>query len=373
MKLLSSIVNKAIVAPFYRQHAGAFLFSFFLLFGIQPSAWHLIQFHYSIILSILDLSGFFFVVVALWLMYTIKVVLFVRSCFRKDAYDFLYGLLSIEKVASFRLLTRTHTLMMMPVIGYGILILGVGIKRGQTMAGIVVLVTIIALTIVGAVISQYILFRAGDNHLFTRGRRWWLGRPALWTILLRYVFNAQFVSVLILKTISFFALYFFAKTDTGLFEDRMLWFLYITALIGHAGIIYKNFQFTETQLHFFRNMPLRNASIIGSLLLVYTILLIPEFWALRGVWLTQHSVETFIWMVLAGPSLLLLIHCLQYSEDMKMEEFLKLLFGIWVVFIFFSLSSNHWIMPLISFTAACMVLMATYYTYERRVEIEKPD
>ena len=74
--------------------------------------------------------------------------------------------------------------------------------------------------------------------------------------------------------------------------------------------------------------------------------------------------------MLTGPPLLLLIHSLLYSEDNKMEEFLALLFGIWVVFIFFSLSDNRWLMPLIAAVFSFIIFYLSYYRYEKRVDTE---
>lgn len=150
----------------------------------------------------------------------------------------------------------------------------------------------------------------------------------------------------------------------------MLWLLYITILIGHSIIVYKNFHFIEAELNFYRNLPVRNLVTLLSLLGVYTIILLPEAWALRGVIINHGNAKDFIWMILTGPSLLLLLHCLLYTEDMKMEEFLKLLFGIWIVFVFFSLSRSHWLIPAIAITFSTIVFLMSYYKYEKNSEIE---
>jgi hypothetical protein len=165
-------------------------------------------------------------------------------------------------------------------------------------------------------------------------------------------------------------LYFFVRTEASVFEERMLWMLYLTSLIGHSVIVYKNFHFMEGDLSFYRNLPFSGFSTLLSLLSVYIILLLPEVWALRALIINQNNAAEYVWMVLTGPSLLLLLHSLLYTEDMGMEEFLKLLFGVWVVFVFFSLSRNHWILPTICFVFSPIIFLMSYYKYEKNTEVE---
>jgi hypothetical protein len=130
------------------------------------------------------------------------------------------------------------------------------------------------------------------------------------------------------------------------------------------------FNFLEREMGFYRNMPLKNWSVLLSLYFVYLILLLPEAWALLGVAVNQHNWSDYLWMIATGPSFLLLLHSLLYTEDMNMEEFLKLLFGVWVVFIFFSLSKNHWILPLISSVFAVIIFYMSFRSYEKDTGVE---
>jgi len=148
----------------------------------------------------------------------------------------------------------------------------------------------------------------------------------------------------------------------------MLWLLYITALVGHGVIIHRNFNFMENELSFYRNLPVSYGYTFLSFAAVYTVLLIPEIWALKGVLLIQHHAMEYGWLILTGPSLLLLVHALLYGEDLKMQDFLGLLFGIWVVFVFFSLSHMHWLMPVIAFIVGFILFRITYYKYEAKVD-----
>jgi hypothetical protein len=360
------------VEPFFKQHAGLFLFAFFILFGIQPSAADVIQFHYSIILSILNSVSFFLIAFGIWMIYTLKVNLFIRACLRKEAYDFIYLLNGVDEARHTRSLIRMLVKMMGPVLIYGTLVISIGITQKQWLSSLAVAAAILLLMVISVVLARRLIRNGKENQLMQKNR-WKSLRPGLFSFLLQFVFRKQFITLLILKTVSFAALYFFAKTDSQVFEGRMLWLLFITALAGHGIIIHRNFQFMENELFFYRNLPVSRMYILLSLLGLYCVLLIPEWWALKGVIIIQHDVVQYGWLIVTGPAVLLLIHSLLYSDDLKMEDFLGLLFGIWVVFIFFSLSAMKWLMPLIAGGIGTAVFFISYYRFEKKVDTDNTD
>ncbi|PZR28641.1 MAG: hypothetical protein DI535_05755 [Citrobacter freundii] len=370
MKAISVILNRSVTEQFYKQHAGAFLFTFFILFGIQPSAADLLQFHYSVIVSILQSATFFGVASLVWSLYTLKAVLFIRGCLKKESYDFIYLLLGVERNVCLLQLAGVLAAMLAPLFAYGSVIMIVAVQRKLWLSGAGVLATMLLLFVLSVMITWRLIQRGKNNQL--TGKKTGLPgvRSGLFSMLMQFVFRKQLITLLILKTVAFTALYFFAKTDSQVFEGRMLWLLFITVLIGHGVIIFRNFQFMENDLYFYRNMPVSKWYTLLSLLALYSIILIPEFWALKGIIFIQHDLREYCWLLLTGPSVLLLIHSLLYSEDNKMEEFLALLFGIWVIFIFFSLSGNRWLMPAVGCVFGLVIFMVSYYRYEKKVDTE---
>lgn len=369
MNSVQKILNHSVAGPFYRQHAGAFLFLFFILFGIQPSFNDALKTHYAIITGILTSVNFFLVALLCWVLYTARAIFFFRGCLQKESYDFLYQLNALLPAKRFRLLLQMNSFLLAPVVCYGLLILSVAITENIIVNGILVIISITILILLATLISYYFLSRAKAQQE-VKGRFVFPLPKTLPVFTLRFVFRQQFITLLILKLLSFGCLYFFARTEASVFEERMLWLLYITSLIGHSIIVYKNFHFIEAELSFYRNLPVKSIIILLSLLAVYTVILIPEAWALRAVLIIQGNAFGYIWMILTGPSLLLLIHSLLYTEDMTMEEYLKLLFGVWVVFVFFSLSGNHWILPAIALVFGTIVFLMSYYRYEKNTEVE---
>jgi hypothetical protein len=369
MNSLFSILQRSVAAPYYRQHAGVFLFCFFILFGIQPSFKDALIFHHSIIQSILSSALFFSIAAGLWLVYAFKTVLFFLSCIKKDSYSFLFQFLAIPLKRRISALAWLQTLLFLPVWIYGLLIFVVAVREGHPLQGFYVIIFIGLLSALSIFLLSIVLVK-GKNVVFFPG---WLKTkyPAtLSFILLRYVFNEQFTALLITKLVTFFGLYNLTRLEKNHFDGRILWLYYISSLAGHCLLIYRNHQFIERKLAFYRNFPVKPRQTLLSLFAVYFILLLPEFWALKGI-THQQAVTEYLWMLLAGPSILLLLHCLLYTEDFSMESFLQIVFGVWIVLIFFSLSWWKWVIPLVCAAMAMLIFYTSYYSYEKKAEVEK--
>jgi hypothetical protein len=370
MNTLTKILRHSIAGPFYRQHAGAFLFLFFILFGIQPSFNDALRTHYAFITGILTSFNFFLVALLCWTLYALKTIIFFRGCLQKEMYDFLFHLNAVQPVERFIFLLKLNVVLLAPISCYGLFIIGVALKDHHILTGLLIVWVMIILHFLSTVVIYLFIQKAKALQQVIRKTILFPLPKTLFGFVLKFIFRRQFVTLLIVKLLSFSCLFFFVRTEASVFEERMLWLLYLTSLIGHSIIVYKNFHFMEAGLSFYRNMPTRGLSTLISLLGVYIVLLLPEAWALRGLIINRDNVSEYLWMVLTGPSLLLLLHSLLYTEDMNMEEFLKLLFGVWVVFVFFSLSRNHWLLPAICFVFSPVIFLISYYKYEKNTEIE---
>lgn len=372
MNPVSNILSRSITQLFYRQNAGLLLFLFFLLFGTQPSLYHIVTFHYAVIKSILNLDSFFFLTLGIWALYTFKIISFVTGCLKKERYTFIFGLNEISTTKRFLYLLQMMIQLLAPALIYGTVIIIIAVKEQLWTGAAVVLSALLALLCLATFITNILLEKAKGLQEFSK-RLFFL--PVIWPVSLfrfcvRYLFQRQFLALLITKLLSFTSLYFFTRIESPLFENRMLWLIFITSLIGHSFIIYRLFNFIEQDMSLYRNMPVKTPLLLLTLFLLYCILLLPEAWALLGVAINQHNWEEYGWMLLSGPGLLLLINSLLYTEDMNMEEFLKLLFGIWIVFILFSLSKNHWLIPLISIFFGCIIFLMSYRRYEKNMKVE---
>lgn len=362
-------MNRSITAPFYRRNAGFFLFIFFLLFGLQPGFKQTLEFHYVMIEGISTSINFYFIALIIWVLYTLKVIHFYNGCIKNKSYKFLQNINASNPTNRFYQLFLMQLQLLFPVLFYGLAAIVVAFINNHLRGGVAVTFTLISLSFITTSVIYFLLQKSKRKEMGISIPSFRLSNN-LFTFLLKFIFNEQFIILLILKTITFSCLYFFVKTDSQVFEERMLWLLYITSLIGHCIIVYRNYKFIETKMSFYRNLPVKPFQTLISLFGVYFILLIPEIWALKGFAIQQGDVINYLWMILTGPTLLLLLHCLLYTDDMKMEGFLQLLFGVWIVSVFISLSSWHWLLPSIFLFMAIIIFFTSYHGFEKNTEVE---
>jgi hypothetical protein len=371
MGAAGSILHHSIVAPFYRRHAGLFLFIFFLLFGLQPNFKQTLEFHYVIINGIASTPGFFLAASATWFVYALKIIHFLNGCIKNEAYNFLQHLNAVSPGKRFAHLLVLQLQMLAPVLCYGLIVVIIAMINHHITGGLATMIMLTGLCVFTTTATNFLLQKTRRVAFSIIPTALSFHLPGnLFSFLLKFIFYEQFIMLLLLKSATFSCLYFFVRTDAQVFEERILWLLYLTSLAAHSILIYRNQHFIETKMSFYRNLPVKRLTTLLSLLGVYCIVLLPEIWALRGVAIRQDAIAGYVWMVATGPSLLLLLHCLLYTEDMKMGGFLQLLFGVWIVTVFFSLSSNHWLLPLICLGMAIIIFFTSYDQYEKNTEVE---
>lgn len=374
LKSINKILFKTLVIPFYREIGGMLLFLFFVLFGIQQSMRDALRFHYELIIEILEnnigLLIFFLVMTA----YTGKCILFIKTHTTKKTYQFLRILGSVKIKHRCYHATILSLAMLAPVIIYSFTVIVIAIKLGEHIKYFQILLFLILL--IGSLSFSFIYFLKKENGVLANKKLFKtllkLPKSIAW-FLWNHIFTDQLRAIVPVKLLSFIALFYFIKHDDSVFEERMLWLIFLLCIVAHGVIIYKNFYFLENEFSFYRNIPLSNLRVFGNLLLVYVLLCLPEFWALRGLGFLHHNWYTYLCMITSGPFILLLLHCLLYSDDMTMENYLPLLFGVCMVLFFFSFSENKWLVPAVAFSGSVVIFYTSFRKYERRSEVERLD
>lgn len=365
-----AILLRSIVSPYYKQIQGVLYFLFFIFFGIQPGIRQALETHYQIMLSILLQKSSFLIFTLFFILYVLKCILFFANHTSRNEYAYLQVLNSISARKRFWLFFKIVFLLLLPVFIYtlGIFITAINSHHYlQIIYPLSLFVFLWALTTFGFVFINSNPYFLKTKYAFTF--RW---QPStLWWFLLKQVFAHQFWTLVIIKTISFLCLYLFTMTDASVFENRILWLLFTLCLVAHSMLIYKNFYFLENKFLFYRALPIKRISILISLLIGYTLLLLPEFWALRGMAILHHNTYEYVCMLLAAPAILTLLHCLLYTEDMNLENYLSLVFLVWIVFFFFGFSTTKWLIPVLGFISCCLVFFTSFHRFEKKAEIEK--
>lgn len=363
--MLKQVLIRGVVVPFYRRYGGFLLFLFLILFGIQPSLMDAVRSNYYIALGILTSPAFFIGAIAVWVIYTMLIALFYRGLLQQPQYLHLFGLNALPVSRRFRLAASITIRLWLPWLFYALLLVAAGIYSHHLLSLVWIALTLLALVALSTYLLLLWLKRGLPAHQ-AKLRLHLPLPPGLFSFTLRFIANRQWMGLLLLKLAGFFGLYYFVKTDAAFLDRRMLGLFYTTLLCGHGVLVFRNVQFLESELREYRNLPLRLLRIAASMFLLYFVILLPELYALKGLVFFQADPQLFVAMAITGPSLLLLLHALVYAQPSNLQEYLQLVFGVWIVFTFFSLSWN-WLAPAVALGAAGLLLLISWRNFEQEV------
>lgn len=364
MSPVNNILYRSVVTPFYRQIAGAFYFLFFLLFGIQRSPKDALETHYYIIISIIENRQAFVIYAVVCILYFVKCTSFYANRVTKSEYHFLQELNGLPTTKRLTGFAFTGLLLLLPVIIYTLLIIIMGASAGKLTGLYTPVCLMISLIIITTFSLNYLNNKAGSlsGNTFFRFKR----QPAtLWWFFLKYMLREQFLGLVIIKLISFCCVYFFVIKDDSVFESRMMWLILTLCLTAHSVIIYKNFYFIENKLSFYRALPLKPFAILASLFCCYAILLIPEYWALRALAALHGNIYEYCCILIAAPAILTLLHVLLYTDDLKMDGYLSLVFLVWMLFFFAGFTQTKWLIPAIALFGLIIVFYTSFRSFEK--------
>ncbi len=274
MKSIWNVLNKTLVAGFYRQNAG-FLFLIILFgFGFLRPEDHIALMRYVFA------SPFLLVLLwAIWVLYHLKIVLFVQQQLGLPSHYFLYHIVLINRFERWALLFLVQFLVWLPVLMYAAFVGYYGWLFGQYAA---VFCTVIFLTIMplsAVLVYEYRFFRPNPDKSLSVAISYFnrtFTKP-YYSFFLLYLFKAQPISFFLTKaftvgiTIGLCLLY---PTDS--YDQRLLSLGALLTGVAHASMLLNLYEFEHLQLPFLRNLPLTHSHRLGQYTLLFMLLLLPE-------------------------------------------------------------------------------------------------
>jgi bacteriorhodopsin len=91
---------------------------------------------------------------------------------------------------------------------------------------------------------------------------------------------------------------------------------------------------------------------------------------LKGIALQHHAFGDYAVLLFTAPCMLLMMHALLYTDDFRMKDYLKMLFGVWIIFFFLGLSQLRWLLASISLAASFIIFYSLYYKYEKKMTVK---
>jgi hypothetical protein len=336
-----NIWNKMLVAAFYREHAGFFLFVFLVFFGVvQPSAQ--LYFHYALIRGILETPALMALVALAWGLYGFRVRRFILQTLEDPDALFLYKANALPPRRTVAQCVKTAAALLGPVIGYAGIIIAVAITRDaagkaiEVLGYVILLVAAIAWEMRRRLVYPGAVTNTSKPTADTR-KPWWRSRVSYGSILLRFVLVENKWITAAVKGFSCAILFLLLRLQThDDYDLRMPFLAFSLALFGH-GILFHRCRKLETiRLLGYRSLPVKNFRRETQYALFCLALLLPEIIVLG--WLTPHPIRLIDALAFAGLGyvILLLLYSILRVWTLKPVEYLKLclvLFGILYVLV----------------------------------------
>ncbi len=375
MKTFLNLFISVLIKPFYKENAGALVFIYTMMFFVVSTVdgAGLFAYHYSLITSMLTSPVVYFLVLLIWLLYARKCTSFVSDTIQSPYHSFLYIINSISVRKRLFLFLFADAFLMLPVLLYALLIVFVGWQQQAFLPTIFVVLYLLLLCVAMAARHVYVLNNPANNtHVSSKKKHAYPGTFSRYPfVLLSFVANEHKAIWIGLKIYSCAVLYLIARYNTNTDYDTLMPFLFSNFGILASGVlVYGVRQFEEGYLSFYKTLPVPLIRRFANYVLLYAVLLIPEF--ITALYLTpvHLHITDAISFALCAYSLLLLMNSLLFLSDFSTKEFAVVLAGVFCVQYITIPAAGYLCLSLLFLTAAVLIFFTHYYRFERNAEKE---
>lgn len=369
MKNPFKIIFKSLVKPFYKENAGTFIFVVAMMFGIvgMVDGAGLLQYHYSLIMAMLNSYTFLLIIFLVWFFYYAKCIAFVSNLIQSQQYNFLYVLNGLEKAKRFYLFLLVTVWLALPVLGYSVLIVVIGCVQHFYWPVLLTICYHLFLCITIARKYTHLL-----ENPYSKSHK--AGRPSSITpssygfALLRFIFKKQKNVLIGIKVFTCVLLYLIARNNT--IEDydiRFAYLFYGFGVLGNSILIHRVRMFEETYFSFYRGLPIATLKRFFQYGFIYIVVLLPELFTIAFLTPQYLHYTDAINFFLCSYGLLLLMNSISFFSSTGIKEYLKLLLLIYFVQYFFVISGHlDFLYPLL-FLTGFLFFIKGYYKFERTI------
>ena len=359
MSPIANVLRKGIITPFYRSHAGFLIFVFLVMFGTVESR-YLVNYHETLILGMFNSSVFMLCVIIVWILYSLKILLYILSLLRKPEYAFLNNLILIPKSKAFAQMAIVVFSCFLPVIVYSIFIYSVGISRHYYISSTGIFLFHIVLCFVSAYV---ILVFLRTQHRFS----WSLvslrlpnvgGRVGFY---ISHILSEEKIGLLISKGFSLALLYIVREASEPGDDFRILGLTWVFVLLAHTFLMLKIKMFEDRYLTWIRSLPITSIKTCLLYFILYTGLLLPEL--IFSVSMMGNVYEPIMLAMLSG-TLLMFIQAYLLKPLREPDQYSTFLFWLFILSFFAILSNLMIALIIVLIGMACLRITKRYYQYE---------
>ena len=362
---VTQLLNRVIGIPFYQRHAGLFLFIFILMFGVVQGS-QLISYHLTLMYAMVGSWVFMMVVSGIWLLYGLKCFQFAIKTLSEPQQQFLYVTSGLRKKDLFTALFSVQLFIYLPVLVYSLLVAAVGFYSGQYAAALYVLAFNLMICLLSTLFYRKKLNHPNPEQLFFLATIFKIHFPKPFPLFfISQLLNEMKVIFVVTK---FFSAVIIIAFLNGFFIDtydgRVVMLGFMAGLTAHCVMVFEFRKFEESQLIFYRNLPVSTLKRWWNFAIIYFIVLIPEWIIFGSAFPGRLHMADAWWLPFFGTGMLLSYHCLLYKPPMDMERYLQWVFGIFAVLFFLILYQAYLLIIATLLLLSLFFFFRWYYLFE---------
>jgi hypothetical protein len=370
MSISRTILIKSFVKPFYRQHAGLFVFLFTLMFGVVSviDGAKFTDYHFFLIQGMLENHFLFALVLLLWILYAKKTEQFIVNVLRSPDYSFLNTLSLLEGKKLYCLLLWIQFLLLLPIVLYACIIFVAGCYLHEYTKCLFILLYIISICLICGGWYLYIIQNPGKSIFKVSGKLSFVPQETpYWSLIIRYIAIEKKILFSAIKIYSCSVLCLMVINQTRINYDlRMIILFFSLGIWGHGLLIHQIRDLEETRLAFYRTVPQSLFKRFEQYAILYFLILLPEF--ITIVFLTPlflHYKDAIV-IVLLSYNILLFLNSLLFIQFFKMIDYLKIILCIFFVEYFSVLTGTALLLCALFFIFSISTFILSYYRFERK-------
>ncbi len=363
MRSVATILNKVFVQEFYRSNASFFLLVIGIAAGFMRSYEHIALAEFFVASPL-----FLLIPVAVWILYTIKVVRYDLELLNRDENEFLYAFGFLPMREQFLSAALALSAQLMPMIVYGIFLAAIAWKNGRalalgvTAAACVSLIILSSFRIVAALRRPHTEKRiwALTTYVNTRFTRPYFLYFPEWIIRREVVMltGTKIFSCIVLLGVS--QLYKYDSYDARLFGMAT-----VIAFTANINLVWELHRFENVHFSLLRNLPIPFPSRIGHFLLTLGLLTIPEAGTVIKNLPADLNAADAASILVMGWSILVLFYGFLYLRDWGQEQMTPFIFFACIVHIVLILFRTPIVvLGLVNLVAGITMWKKRYYFFE---------
>lgn len=358
------LLFRTIGLNFYQRHAGLFLVIFYLLFGAVEGS-QLISYHTALLLAICSSPLVLLLLFAIWILYAMKCVFFVKQQLDLESYSFAKNITCLTKKQQLLLWAKVYIFLLLPICCYAVLMLLISLKHSYYLTFGAVLLQLFAMVF----LLSFSTFRI-SNYTFNVPKQW-IKRPQFvikrpfWTWALFHLLNEQRIMLLLCKVVSVI----FLKAILLMFADvgddiRVYLTAAMAVVLSHSVLLLNLVKFDAGYLSFAKGLPISSFKKLVQWFGVLIILLLPEMVLLFQ--LTDFNLLQLCYILLYFISSMFCLLALVYWLRADMDRYLKYLLFFFFVNMLAILAAQYLLFSLLLLSVSVLSFLWQYQRIDLR-------